>query len=198
MGKHVHKLLSIDPETRTGVCAACGPCGLYRSRDRWSCNRLPGPGKANPRRPNRHELHRISDIDELTGIGVCSVCGPGTKLLRRNARRAPKGYYWHCEVPKRRYPSGKHGFSAADRDELLAEQGGVCAICGTSEPSEGRWHLDHDHATDEVRGVLCPHCNKGLGHFKDDTQSLLAAVAYLTSPGTRQRAMTVRLADYQR
>src|SRR5689334_12217251 len=51
---------------------------------------------------------------------------------------------------------------------LLARQGGRCAICRGAEPGAGRdWHVDHCHETGLVRGLLCVHCNLGLGHFKD-------------------------------
>ncbi len=58
---------------------------------------------------------------------------------------------------------------------LIKEQGGVCAICLTGKPE----HVDHDHRTGKVRGILCFNCNGGLGQMRDRVDVLLAAVDYL-------------------
>ena len=47
---------------------------------------------------------------------------------------------------------------------MLAEQGGVCAICG-APPKSRRLHVDHDHRTGAVRGLLCFHCNRALAGY---------------------------------
>lgn len=66
---------------------------------------------------------------------------------------------------------------------MLEEQGERCKICGEESGCTRRnaLHLDHDHATGELRGLLCPRCNMGLGHFKDNPKLLRAAAAYLES-----------------
>lgn len=64
-------------------------------------------------------------------------------------------------------------------EELNTAHGGVCSICGKPPPEGSRLHIDHDHTTGEVRGLLCPDCNQGLGRFKDSEAHLLAAIAYL-------------------
>lgn len=65
--------------------------------------------------------------------------------------------------------------------EILAAQGGVCAICRKFEITKrtGRLVVDHDHATGKLRALLCHRCNCGLGYFKDNLALMHRAVAYL-------------------
>ena len=78
-----------------------------------------------------------------------------------------------------------YGLTVATYDAMLAEQSGCCAICDSPNPGLTKagapraWSVDHDHATGAVRGLLCRDCNSGLGSFKDNAASLLAAERYL-------------------
>lgn len=63
-------------------------------------------------------------------------------------------------------------------DDLLKdiiENINECVICGTKESLV----VDHCHKTNVVRGMLCSHCNRGLGHFRDDPELLEFARIYL-------------------
>lgn len=63
---------------------------------------------------------------------------------------------------------------------LAAHNNGHCQICGTRKPGgAGGWHVDHSHDSKKVRGILCSNCNRGLGHFKDNTDVMRMAIAYL-------------------
>ena len=48
-------------------------------------------------------------------------------------------------------------------------------ICGSNESLV----VDHDHKSGKIRGLLCNHCNRGLGHFRDDPDLLEFARIYL-------------------
>ena len=63
--------------------------------------------------------------------------------------------------------------------ELSDVQGGVCAICHEEPVAESRLHVDHDHSSGVVRGLLCRGCNHGLGNFRDSPELLLRAIEYL-------------------
>jgi hypothetical protein len=75
----------------------------------------------------------------------------------------------------------KFGITPGRYDMLLATQRGQCAICGSTEyDGTGRsFAVDHDHMTGEVRGLLCGRCNRAIGLFKEDPETLLRAAAYL-------------------
>lgn len=62
-------------------------------------------------------------------------------------------------------------------DAMYAQQGGVCAICGKTGAK--RLSVDHNHVTNEIRGLLCFRCNMGIGYLKDDPEILARAIAYL-------------------
>jgi Autographiviridae endonuclease VII len=73
----------------------------------------------------------------------------------------------------------KFGITLADYDRLLDEQGGVCAICGEARPEERTLHVDHDHETGVIRGLLCFRCNNSLGDLREDVELFRRATDYL-------------------
>jgi hypothetical protein len=87
-----------------------------------------------------------------------------------------------------------YGLTLAEYDALVAEQCGLCAICGqpprwttgmgTGEP---KLHVDHDHETGEVRSLLCQKCNRGIGCFGDDQRLLMRALWYLQGHAAKRR-----------
>ena len=103
-----------------------------------------------------------------------------------NARRKSRDYYL-----RRNY-----GITTDYYEWLLAQQGGVCAICEKS-PEEANHStsskfldVDHDHSCCPaaasgcgrcVRGLLCGKCNNALGHFDDDLDLIQAAMDYLNA-----------------
>lgn len=72
----------------------------------------------------------------------------------------------------------KYGIDEAQFDALYEEQNGKCAIC-SEEIAKTSCHVDHDHETGHVRGLLCGPCNRGLGQFRDSEEILNNAIRYI-------------------
>lgn len=117
------------------------------------------------------------------------------KLANRDIERAGRRRYYHANrdrISAQRHASAregrghrpsvlrKYGLSTADYDAMLTAQSGLCAIC-SNPPGKIRLHVDHDHETGEVRGLLCAACNRGIGSLRDDPALLLSALAYLAA-----------------
>lgn len=77
----------------------------------------------------------------------------------------------------------RYGLNETSYKRLRLSQGGLCAVCGVDLATS--CEVDHDHATGEVRGLLCWRCNRGLGLFKDSVSYLRNAVKYLKNPPAR-------------
>jgi len=79
----------------------------------------------------------------------------------------------------------RYGITLSDYDRMLDKQDGCCAICMTTNPkSHGRFIVDHNHDTGEVRGLLCTSCNGALGKFSDSILVLKSAIKYLSERGS--------------
>lgn len=72
----------------------------------------------------------------------------------------------------------RYGLSGEQYRQMLEAQRGLCAICEQA-PEGYALHIDHCHATDRVRGLLCRKCNMALGLFSDNPDRLLRAAGYV-------------------
>ena len=64
--------------------------------------------------------------------------------------------------------------SPEDYSNLLATQGGMCAICDRRKLIANRtMPVDHDHTTGAVRGILCNRCNCHVGWFETFRKQIL-------------------------
>lgn len=105
------------------------------------------------------------------------------------SRRQPDGLGYQCRKCNRdKHRLANFGMTWAQYQQLLADQGGGCAVCGSACSTGRLLAIDHDHACCPevgrscgrcVRGLLCGGCNQGLGKFHDDSVLLRAAAAYV-------------------
>lgn len=102
---------------------------------------------------------------------------PGKYLLAGRAA-ARKARAEHPERFRRASRLKRYGLTHAQLLELLAAQGYACRIC-LGQISEDTLHVDHDHDSGAIRGLLCPKCNAALGFLADSIECLHRALAYL-------------------
>lgn len=95
----------------------------------------------------------------------------GRPMRWQVAPRLRNGGTWKCAVSAaesdRKRRLAKFGLDSASYEQLLSQQRGLCGIC--ESPPGGRWNrlaVDHDHATGNVRGLLCMTCNTMLGRLE--------------------------------
>ena len=117
---------------------------------------------------------------ELLTCTRCKVDKPATAEAFPLHNKKRNGLDSWCRECRATYRSencrGKH--RAVMPDEVLKEiktSVKQCVICGV----EDALVVDHDHVTGKVRGMLCNHCNRGLGHFRDNPMLLEFAAQYL-------------------
>ena len=83
---------------------------------------------------------------------------------------------WHRANPQV-FQRSKYQITQRELDSLDQSQAHACATC--LEPFTQTYHVDHDHATGKVRGLLCKRCNWALGHALDNPATLRRMADYL-------------------
>jgi hypothetical protein len=141
--------------TRDGYRPDCKACNLAAKHARYVAN--PGPDKARAQRWRDENPDRYAENQ------------------RRHRESGGKKI-----ADRKSHLKRKYGMTLEDYDRMLEAQGGACAICGRPPREDIALHVDHDHETGLVRGLLCFPCNNTLGDFGDDPTRLYAAAEYLS------------------
>jgi Recombination endonuclease VII len=110
---------------------------------------------------------------------ICPICGKeksaGEFYLRANSK-----FVYGCKLcnikNEREKRMKSYGITFEEYELRVEQQNGRCGICLRVN---GKLRVDHCHSTKKFRGLLCHHCNSGLGLFGDSIESLQRAIDYL-------------------
>ena len=156
-------------QMRDGHRNECKTCNLAAKAARYRAN--PEPEKARVRRWQAENRERVRQWQ---------------KLYSESGKKSENSRRYHLKK--------KYGLTQERYEEMLARQGGGCAICGRPPREDISLHVDHDHETGAVRGLTCFRCNNALGDFNDDPGVLRNALAYLDDhdPVVREETVLVK------
>lgn len=134
----------------------------------------------------RLDKYRADWLAEMSKT-PCRHCGEPLVGRRRDskwcsercARSANKLIY--AATKRRHNLKAKYGLDEGAYQRMVRMQRGRCAICRGNDPKrpDGKWAVDHDHVTGQVRGLLCSKCNTGIGQLRDDPEIIAAAARYV-------------------
>ena len=123
-----------------------------------------------------------------SGLGYqCKDC---VKAYDDSRKEQKKLYHEnHKELAKILARLTKYGITDSQYKWLLSKQNYKCACCGTNNPGQRTWHIDHDHSccpdrkscSKCIRGLICSRCNLMLGHAHDDVKVLQDGINYLNN-----------------
>lgn len=154
---------------RDGLTSSCKPCSIAQ-RASWLAAQEPGLA-------NRYRAKWVRENPDKVRASQRRNYAQNREAILEQRR---SDY-----ADKRTYLTDRYGLTGTDYDRMLEQQSGECAICHTV-PSE-TLHVDHDHESGEVRGLLCRKCNLAIGLLGDSSDVALSASAYLTrSRGTKE------------
>jgi hypothetical protein len=145
----------------------CNACGEDKAVTDFYVRR----GKKGTRHGRRYECKRCS------GLQVARWQAANPERKKQNER---DHYHRNRDHFLDRDLRTKYRMTLDEFHSRLKSQGGGCALCGTKDPrGNGKFHVDHNHTTGDVRALLCHSCNTGLGLLGDTVAALEKAVAYL-------------------
>lgn len=117
----------------------------------------------------------------------------GRRLGRAGWCKGCASVYMASGTKRRSVLKRTYGITAERYDQMLRAQAGACAVCKHPPAKKTRQSkslaVDHDHATGEVRGLLCGRCNTALGLLREDPANIVALFNYLDDWNRRRAGL---------
>ena len=178
-----------------GLCQACGE--RPHRINRKTCQDCVDVTKAKNK--ERYAARKANSICVMCGIAptakgiYCDPCKIKAKAFDKLNTQRRKAYGTkhnlchdcnkHPPEPGRTYcldclAERKCGRFKITKEQLLS-YGNKCKLCGLQPETVMDLHVDHDHKTGKVRGLLCNNCNTGIGLLKESPDILRNAIKYL-------------------
>ncbi len=142
-----------------------------KSHERYMANREKAKQQnIEYRKKHKDRLHNLQREDRKNNP---------EKYLKRNQRWRSAHREQCAKMTRTNWLRRRYGISPDEWEMIFQAQGNRCAICKSDTPGKQSWHLDHDHSTGRVRGILCHMCNILLGSAVDNCDNLMSAIKYL-------------------
>lgn len=161
----------IHQRTKDGRRSKCIPCYL----------------SAHKTTPEQNRAYRAKNLERIRAYDRARIKPEWKKKIK-----SAYDLVWRKQTAKEIKNNAlkrNFGIDLQYYDDLLKQQHGCCAIClkpsACKSISGGIKSLgvDHCHKTGIVRGLLCDHCNRGIGLLRDDPNILNSAISYLQKTG---------------
>lgn len=170
-----------DPGSSEEPQKACRKCGETKPLSEFYRQKGMKDGHRHNCKACHAAAHKVwyekNRDDEIDRVAKWQHANKDKVTASHRRRRAAGG-----EELKRKEREGhllrKYGLRIRDFETLRMAQLGMCAICRRVEWD--RLHVDHDHQTGLVRGLLCGKCNKAIGLLEDDPATVRSAEGYLS------------------
>jgi hypothetical protein len=141
-------------------------------------------------------MTKVRQIDPADLIKTCKLCGASFMLTNYGGRKrmfcgikcknrwyvvnAPRPSRAGIPYDREMYLLTNYGMTEQDYEAILAGQGGVCAICGGAQLERNgstKFHVDHDHVSGNIRGLLCTICNRQVAWLEKHYDKIMAHLA---------------------
>src|SRR5579859_1146802 len=153
--------------------------------------------------PHGHEFTPANTyVHTKSGARMCRICRSAKSVAYKKehpeeykVKQAEAQTRWTKKNPRwwvEYHLEGRYGITLEAYNKLFEKQFGLCAICRKPETEINKrtgliksLSVDHNHITQEIRGLLCGECNKGIGSLKENPTIFRNAAEYLENPPTR-------------
>lgn len=143
---------------------------------RWIATKSKTCVKCGTRQPTENFGTATNRAGKFYYLSRCRPCACLYNKAYWERLKKERGEIATLDLIKDRTLRRKYGISLAEKTAMESRQFGACLIC---KAANQKLHVDHCHTSKKIRGLLCSHCNRAIGLFRDNPDVIFAAAEYV-------------------